>query len=103
MSHEIFLPYHYIFNSLAAWQSLDAELQKSHLKIPFCAAQKHDAEKQDKGCYAAIWYLGQYLVHLQTFASIKNNKYLKAPPPAPMARNTEIWCSHLAPYIGNLE
>jgi len=75
---------------LAEWWSLSAELQTSHSKIPACAAQKHDAEKLGRGCYAVIWYLGQYLVHLQTFASMKNNKYLKAPPPAPMGMNTDI-------------
>lgn len=102
-SQEILLPCHYIFNRLAVWWSLNAELQTPHLKIPACAAQKRDAEKLGRGCYAVIWCLGQYLVHLQTFASIRNNKYLKAPPPAPMGKNAEIWCSDLASYLANLE
>lgn len=85
------------------WQSLNAELQTSDLKIPACAAQSYDAKKLGRGCYAVIWYLGQYLVHLQIFASIKINKYLKAPPPAPMAKKTEIWCSDLFSYLDSLE
>lgn len=97
-SQEILLSYNFIFNRLAAWQSLNAELQMSDLKIPACAALNYDAKELGRGCSAVVWYLGQYLVHLQTFVPIKINKYLKAPPPAPMAK-TEIWCSDLFSYL----